>query len=110
MIDPWTVHSPRDRWTLIDILTQQGGEQNNEWALALGRWTDESGTTRACLAMRWNGTHTLESKGNPISRGYPTWFILPSESNVIDSMMSLIPAEKHRWVESHLSQRDNHQF
>lgn len=97
MIDPNTVHSPRDRWTLIDVLTQQGGPNSNWWALALGRWDGVP-----CLATRWNGDEENdESKGNPISRGYPTWFILPDE--MAEAMKALIPLAKRNLVDSILS-------
>lgn len=107
MIDPKTVHSPKDRWTLLDVLGQFGGEKNNWWSLALGRWTDEEGYNTTCLATRWNGGHDPNSKGNPISRGYPTWFILPGE--ISDSIEHLIPESKRSWVKETLSgSKSNH--
>jgi hypothetical protein len=104
MIDPKDVHSPRDRWTLIDVLAELGGPDSNWWALALGHWDDIP-----CLAARWNGDAEIEgSKGNPISRGYPTWFILPDE--MAEAMKSLIPAAKRNLVDSILATAKKSRF
>lgn len=66
---PEDVHSPRKRWSLIDVL-YDGGEDPDEDALAIGRWDKQ-----VVLAARWNGE--AGSHGNPVSTGHPTWFILP---------------------------------
>jgi hypothetical protein len=103
MIDPNTVDSPRDRWTLIDVLCQHGGGDENWWALALGRWDGVP-----CLAARWNGADNKESKGNPISRGYPIWFILPDE--MAEAVKPLIPKVKQSLVASILSETPQNRF
>jgi hypothetical protein len=47
------------------------------------------------LAVRWNGDDE-RPKGNPVSHGMPTWFVLPDE--FIDLLLesSLISSEKSR--------------
>lgn len=66
---PEDVHSPRKRWSLIDVL-YNGGEDPGEDAVAIGRWDNN-----VVLAARWNGAPG--SLGNPVSTGQATWFILP---------------------------------
>lgn len=41
------------------------------WSLAIGMWD-----RNRALLIRWNGEPGL-SKGNPMSRAYPTWFVMP---------------------------------
>jgi hypothetical protein len=69
--DPIKVVSPKASWGLKAVIhnTGQGG-----WSAAEGEW---DGTP--CLAVRWNGSDTDEGVGNPQSRGYPTWFVVPDE-------------------------------
>lgn len=70
-VDPNTVNSPKASWELIKVIhnTGQGG-----WSAAEGRWDGVF-----CLAMRWNGSDSDDGVGNPQSRGYPTWFVIPEE-------------------------------
>ena len=65
---PQEVRSPRGHWTLIDVLLQAP-----DWSLAVGEWDG-----RRRLAARWNGD-AEHPKGNPVSHGVPTWFMLPDE-------------------------------
>jgi hypothetical protein len=80
MVLPHTVKSPKARWTLIDVLVS-----TQYWALALGEWDGDR-----VLASRWNGNG--DEPGNPMSRGIPTWFVLPDE--FIDHLLPLVPADK----------------
>jgi len=82
------VRSPREHWTLIHVLVDQGegNEDEGRWSLAIGEW---DGIRR--LAMRWNGTKTKPA-GNPQSRGIPTWFVLPPGFE--EYLMPLVPADK----------------
>jgi hypothetical protein len=72
--DPKTVLSPKKKWQLYEVL-YNGGE--DQWSLAKGEWL-EDGHRSDVIAIRWNG-NDYHHKGNPVSRGYPTWFILPQE-------------------------------
>jgi hypothetical protein len=45
----------------------------NEWSLAVGLWDGN----RAML-IRWNDDPD-KPRGNPVSHGHPTWFVLPAE-------------------------------
>ena len=74
-VSPKDVKSPRESWTLIDVLFD-GGEESTH-ALAVGEWEG-----RRCLAMRWNGTKD-RPMGNPQSRGIATWFIVPDDYNAV---------------------------
>ena len=87
MFDPRLVVSPRDKWHLIRVLLITGGPDNNWWSIALGTWKNEEGEKPA-LGIRWNGDE--DTKGNPTSRGYPTWFILPEEFHdfVLNSLLT----------------------
>ena len=85
LVDPQDVISPKNRWTLLKILYKE-----NDWSLALGQWDNEP-----CLAARWNGSESPDSKGNPVSHGMPTWFVLPK--GIAKPMLDLVPSEKD-WV------------
>jgi hypothetical protein len=82
-VDAKDVKSPRESWTLIDVLHDAGEGQH---ALALGEWDGERR-----LAMRWNGTKERPA-GNPQSRGIPTWFVLPPDYN--DELIGTLPEGK----------------
>lgn len=88
MIDPKTVVSPRAHWTLVSVLRQEA-----QWSLALGRWSDDD-ESRPCLAMRWNGADTPDGKGNPVSHGVPTWFIVPED--IYETLLCEVPEDKRR--------------
>ena len=66
VVRPQDVKSPKEHWVLIDVLVEK-----DDWSLALGEWDGER-----CLAVRWNGD-AKRPKGNPVSHGMPTWFMLP---------------------------------
>ena len=67
-ISPHAVKSPKEHWLLIDVVVERPG-----WSLAVGEWDGDR-----CLAARWNGDDD-RPKGNPVSHGMPTWFVLPPE-------------------------------
>ena len=67
---PEDVTSPKKRWRLKRVV-HPGTEAT--WSAAEGWWDD-----RVVLALRWNGDDDTP-KGNPVSRGFPTWFIVPDE-------------------------------
>jgi hypothetical protein len=72
-VDPKTVLSPKGSIADIEVI-HDGGE--NSWSLARMKWDDTP-----VIAMRWNGGSNdgRPSVGNPQSRGYPTWFVVPDE-------------------------------
>lgn len=80
--------APRNSWTLIQVLVDQGAsdEKEGRWSLAVGEWEGERR-----LAARWNGTDERPA-GNPQSRGIATWFVLPPEFEA--PLMSIVPADK----------------
>ena len=82
-INPKDVKSPKNKWTLIDVL-YDGGEAED--ALAVGEWDG-----RRVLASRWNGSDENEI-GNPQSRGIATWFILPDRYN--EPLLATLPENK----------------
>ena len=82
--------SPRANWQLIDVLYE--GEQ---WSMALGRWRDGS-DSRPVLAQRWNGKNG--EKGNPVSHGYATWFVLPDDTYGLYLETAFIPESKRAFV------------
>lgn len=84
MVDPVTVVSPRDRWALVSVLRHE-----EEWSLALGRW---DGGAR--LAIRWNWKDDPSDKGNPVSHGMPTWFIVPPD--LYETLLREVPEDKQR--------------
>ena len=99
-VRPQDVKSPKDHWVLIDVLVEE-----RPWSLALGEWDGER-----CLAARWNGDDA-RPKGNPVSHGIPTWFVLPDDfigpllaadlipedkKSVVRACLG-IPAARNRW-------------
>ena len=73
-IRPEDVHSPKQHWNLIAVLDDGiGNGAHNNCALAIGRWDKQP-----VLAIRWNGNDD-NPIGNPQSRGFPTWFIVPEK-------------------------------
>jgi len=70
---PHTVLTPKGSIKDLEILFD-GGE--NSWSLAKMKWDNHP-----VIAMRWNGGsgNGIPSIGNPQSRGYPTWFVVPDE-------------------------------
>lgn len=70
--DPRGVRTPQKRVTgNIDVLHDTG-----EWGWSMCRliWDGQQK-----IGIRWNGSFSENSMGNPQSRGNPTWFILPDE-------------------------------
>ena len=92
-IDPRQVVAPQSNWQLIDVL-----HETEDWSMAIGRWkSDDDGTWRPVLAQRWNGWNG--SKGNPISRGYPTWFVLPDDTyDLYVNKSEFVPPDKRPFV------------
>jgi hypothetical protein len=72
-VDPRTVLSPRG--SIKDLQIIYDGKENG-WSLARMKWDGSP-----VMAMRWNGgsVNGIPSIGNPSSRGYPTWFVVPDD-------------------------------
>jgi hypothetical protein len=70
-VDPKTVLSPRSRLKSLNAVLRWA----KNWSLAVGTW-DELGNR--VLLVRWNGDKD-RPLGNPVSHGYPTWFVMPDE-------------------------------
>ncbi len=77
---PEDVKSPQDMVSDVQVV-YDGGEHN--WSVAKLRWGGQK-----AVGIRWNGgpeseipdrPATFPGLGNPQSRGYPTWFIVPEE-------------------------------
>jgi hypothetical protein len=73
-IDPKTVLSPKNSVSEVEIVFNTGPTRDS-WSVAKLLWEGEP-----AVGIRWNGGEEENgSKGNPQSRGNPTWFIVPSE-------------------------------
>jgi hypothetical protein len=71
-IDPETVDSPKASWKLTQVIYNSSPGLGG-WSAAEGEWEGDP-----CLGVRWNGDKSeAVGVGNPQSRGYPTWFIIP---------------------------------
>jgi hypothetical protein len=84
------VTAPRRRWSLIDVLEDEGVAGGG--VLALGLWDNG-----AVLAMRWNGSST-RPVGSPQSRGLATWFIVPKR--YARKIAEQLPPDKRALVSS----------
>lgn len=76
VIHPSQVVSPRGR------LKNPGRwymDPNGWWSIREFDWVDDDTKTESqAIGCRWNGDpNDPASKGNPISTGHPTWFVLP---------------------------------
>ena len=92
--NPQQVTSPQDAVSNIRVILDQG---ENGVSVALLDWFGLPN-----IAIRYNVSHkewdnedkaseTVECVGNPVSRGYPTWFILPQDLfNEQSEMLSTI--------------------
>ena len=71
--NPEDVTSPQDRLSSVDVI-YNGGE--GSYAVANIVWDGHE-----TVGIRWNGggDGPFPGEGNPQSRGYPTWFVLPDE-------------------------------
>lgn len=73
-IDPKTVLAPKNSVSDVEVVFNTGPTKNS-WSVARLRWEGEP-----AVGVRWNGGEDENgSKGNPQSRGNPTWFIVPAE-------------------------------
>ena len=82
---PHDATSPKAHWKLHQVL-YDGGESREDdarWAAAEGEWDG-----KRVLALRWNGSAKTPA-GNPNSRGYGTWFIIPDE--LADALRARLP-------------------
>jgi hypothetical protein len=70
-VDPKDVTSPRERLRDLDVI-HDGGV--GSWSAAWFTWDGEKR-----LGLRWNGRADEPGPGNPTSRGYPTWFVVPND-------------------------------
>jgi hypothetical protein len=94
--DPRDVISPRSNWQLSDVLYE-----SDDWSMAIGSWRNVDGSWKRVLAQRWNGWEG-STKGNPVSRGFPTWFILPTETFELYIESEFVPANKRAFVRDFL--------
>jgi len=97
-IPPESVISPRDHWTLIDVLKNNKEERTS---LAIGRWDGD-----VCLVMRWNGDEK-NPIGHPQSRGLPVWFVIPKEYWQAILMAAKLSPEKMAVVRNFLPESAN---
>jgi hypothetical protein len=68
-VDPEQVTSPRDRWTLREVIYT-----TDEWAVAVGQWDDDPDA----VCIRWN-MYGPSDRGFPVCGRYPVWFRLPPD-------------------------------
>ncbi|MFY9234775.1 MAG: hypothetical protein WAO58_09995 [Fimbriimonadaceae bacterium] len=64
------VDSPRNHWKLERVVLDRG---EGRGVYCLGYWD-----AQPVIGFRWNGGDATP-KGNPVSRGYPTWVVLAEE-------------------------------
>ncbi len=89
--NPWNAEFPKTR-------LQKGSLRvvfwNPVWSLAVGLWDSDRR-----LLNRWNGDPG-PSKGNPGSRAYPTWFVLPEELHnaILDDLKTANCALAKAWL------------
>lgn len=76
-VKPSEVLSPKGQVEVLDVL-YDGGE--GDVSVARIHYRDELNQPFVeCTGIRWNGDLRVGSKGMPLSRGYPVWFVIPDE-------------------------------
>ena len=99
---PEKVTSPMDRWEMDQVIFNSANPENDaaSYSIAIGLWDSQR-----ALVMRWNGGKE-KPKGNPVSRGYPTWFVIPPDfhRNIIEQLR--LDAEVLRHVRDFLGLTD----
>lgn len=69
-LDPHSIRTPKRSITgEIKVLHDDG---DYSWSIVLLTWDG-----RRSFGVRWNGGFADNSSGNPQSRGFPTWFLIP---------------------------------
>lgn len=84
MQNPKTVISPKSRWKLLGVIFDGGP---GSFSVAYGMWDAE-----IKIGCRWNGSAAPADKGDPQSRGCPTWFMLPdyAASKMLNHYLGLL--------------------
>lgn len=105
-VKPQDVRSPKERWVLIEVVLEVSRRSLDVsgWSLAVGEWDK-----KRCLAIRWDGDEE-RPKGNPVSRGVPTWFVLPNEFNDLLLASDLIPPQKRNLARAYLGPATSERF
>lgn len=77
-INPKNVISPKNKIKKIIKVIYDGGEWGSS-VCELEWQNDGEPKYETEIGMRWNGSLEHGNIGNPSSRGYPTWFIIPKD-------------------------------
>jgi hypothetical protein len=72
-IDPEHAVSPKGRVKDLRVV-YNSGRTPGSWSVATLKWDEQPR-----VGLRWNGEQGEGGKGNPQSRGNPTWFIVPEQ-------------------------------
>jgi hypothetical protein len=102
---PADVLSPKDCISNVRTI-YDGGANPGEFSVAIVEWNEEP-----CIGVRWNITEReiddedkISGKkicvGEPNSRGYPTWFILPNDLLIDLTNGSKISREISKYLET----------
>ena len=96
-VDPETVVSPKGAVSDLHVVFDTG-PMRGSWSIATLRWNE-----RPSVGLRWNGEEGESGKGNPQSRGNPTWFIVPQElsEEVLRAAEHLRLAQEARLMEGY---------
>ena len=89
--DPELVDSPRAKFQLERVVLNRGEHSNS---YCLGRWEG-----RPVIGFRWNGGGE-QPKGNPLSRGFPTWTIMDAQDYPV--LVTLFPLEEQAYAREFL--------
>ena len=96
-VKPETVLSPRNKVGGVDVLYDVGDKEDGSWSVAEVKW---EGKRR--IGVRWNGSGPAhQGRGNPTSRGQPTWFLLPEElQEVVEQRIRQLPNSEERKLQA----------
>ncbi|MGA7522864.1 MAG: hypothetical protein WBW84_10300 [Acidobacteriaceae bacterium] len=90
-VDPEEALSPKGRVKELRVVYNTGRTRGS-WSLATLKWDEQER-----VGLRWNGEEGEQGKGQPQSRGNPTWFIVPEElsDEILQAARQLRQREHH---------------
>ena len=86
------VASPANKWKFERVMLDRG---EGLGVYCIGYWD-----MRPVICYRWNG-NSEQHKGNPVSRGYPTWMVLADEDYPV--IIEIFPAAEREYARKFLN-------
>src|SRR5277367_5940313 len=104
-VDPKQVISPKGSVRNLRVVFDSGRTEGS-WSVATLIWNE-----MPRVGLRWNGDEGDKGKGNPQSRGNPTWFIVPEplSEEVLRAAQRLRQEEENKLSEGYRAMAADHE-